>query len=373
MHNIRLLDSYRGLAAIVVFLDHLSATFLLPFTGASGTLDTIMGLLGGWAVNIFFILSGYLITFSILVNTNTNGRFVWQNYLVSRIARIYPPLMASLALCVIIYLTVNYFNLHGKQTYRLPTDLYLIREKFEIRYREIFYSLLMQGGMLNANGPLWSLYVETKTYLLAMFIAIFMMGKIGKTWKLVSIMSVFYLLVDLYQFISYVAIWMLGAAAALVLHGHLLKRTYLNLVYGGAITVSIFCFIANPDLFMQQFIITGAGFAASLSFSIILAGFMFDWQLGAQTMSLFSKTAKYSYTLYIVHFPLLLLAFSLTHQFISANFHYAYLTFNCLLTFVIILFIAKIIAKYFENKRYFESLIWKHMFRHSEKNGNFKK
>jgi peptidoglycan/LPS O-acetylase OafA/YrhL len=361
MHNIRLLDSFRGLAAIAVLSDHLCATFLLPFLGATSSLDVAMGLLGSWAVIIFFILSGYLITSSILYNIKNNGGFVWQDYLVSRIARIYPPLIASLVLCVIIFWIANHFNLHGKQAFRLPTDLYVIRDKFEFRYREIGLSLLMRGGALDMNGPLWSLYVEVKTYLLAMFVAIlgYHGGKLRRIGQIVSVIGIISILPDLIHNFTYVAIWTLGGIFALVLQGNVVKRSYLKPVYGVAILIFLFCSIMAPSLFMQQHIFTGAGFTASIAFSIILAGFMFDWQIGAQIISSFSGTAKYSYTLYIVHFPLLLFAFSLTHQFLASNFHYGYLVGVCGLTFVVIIWIAQTIARYFENKQYFESLIRK--------------
>ena len=363
MHNIRLLDSFRGLAAIAVLLDHLCATFLLPVLGVTSALSAAMGLLGSWAVIIFFILSGYLITSSILYNINKNGSFVWQDYLVSRIARIYPPLIASLVLCVVIFWIADYFNMHGMEAFRLPTDLYVIREKFAFRYKELVLSLLMRGAMLDMNGPLWSLYVEVKTYLLAMFIA--MLGythggklrRIGRS--LISIIGIIYVLPDLIHQFTYVAIWILGGIFALVLQGNVVKRSYLKPFYGVAILIFLFCSIMEPSLFMQQYILTGAGFTASIAFSIILAGFMFDWQIGARVISSFSGTAKYSYTLYIVHFPLLLFAFSLTHRFLSSNFHYGYLLGICGVTFVVIIWIAQTIAGYFENKRYFESLIRK--------------
>ena len=338
----------------------------MPFFGNTGVLNIAMNLLGGWAVIIFFILSGYLITYSILYNTNTNGCFRWTDYLISRIARIYPPLICSLVLCTIIFLIAKNLNLHGMQGFRLPGDLFVIRDKFEFRFQEIFSSLLMRGGMLDLNGPLWSLYVEVKTYLLAMFAALFLAGGGRKTGKVVSIIGIIFVLSDLRHFFAYVAIWILGGGFAMILQGHIMKRTFLKPLYAGAIAIALFCAIINPDLIMPANISTSAGFAASISLSIILAAFMFDSQIGAGIISKFSGTAKYSYTLYIVHFPLLLFAFSLTHEFLSSNLQYGYLAGVCALTFIAIIGIAQSLAIYFENKRYFESLIKKSVYRFSE-------
>lgn len=373
MHNIRRLDSFRGLAAIAVLLDHLCTTFLMPFLGNTGALNIAMNLLGGWAVIIFFILSGYLITYSILYNTSTNGRFLWTDYLISRVARIYPTLICSLALCTIIFLIAKYFNLHGMQGFRLPGDFYVIRDKFEFKFQDVLNSLLMRGGMLDLNGPLWSLYIEVKTYLLAMFVAIFLAGGAGKTGKIVSIMGIIFVLTDLTHFFAYVAIWILGGGFALILQGHIMKRSFLKPLYAGAIAFTLFSAIIDPVLIMPHNISTGAGFAASIALSIIVAGIMFDSQIGAGIISKFSATAKYSYTLYIVHFPLLLFAFSLTHEFLSTNFRYGYLAGISALTFVAIIWIAQLLARYFENKRYFESLIRKSAYRFSEMIGNCRK
>lgn len=373
MHNIRRLDSFRGLAAIAVLLDHLCTTFLMPYLGNTGALNIVMNLLGGWAVIIFFILSGYLITYSIVYNTHTNGCFRWTDYLISRIARIYPPLICSLLLCAIIFLIANNFNLHGMQGFRLPTDLFVIRDKFEFRFQEIFSSLLMRGGMLALNGPLWSLYIEVKTYLLAMFVAIFMAGQSGKIGKAISIIGIIFVLTNLIHSFAYVAIWILGGGFAMIVQGHIVKRAFLKPLYAGAIAITLFIAIINPDLIMPQNISTGAGFAASIALSIILAGFMFDSQIGTGIISKFSATAKYSYTLYIVHFPLLLFAFSLSHEFLSSNFRYGYLAGISALTFVVIIWIAQFLAQYCENKRFFESLIRKSTYKLSEVMGNCRK
>src|SRR5664279_2946650 len=143
MFHIKLADSCRGLAAIAVFTDHLIATFVLPHVGADGYLSRVFSVIGEWSVNAFFLLSGYFITHSILANTRSNGRFKWQDYLISRVARIYPPLIASVLICLAVYWIVMLFDLHGRVSLRLPTDLYVIRENISLEYREIIYSLLM--------------------------------------------------------------------------------------------------------------------------------------------------------------------------------------------------------------------------------------
>lgn len=360
MHNIKLYDSYRGLAAIVVFSSHLCLTFLFPYMGSAGKLFNAMSLLSTWAVNIFFLLSGYLITFSILRNISKNGYFKWQDFMISRIARIYPPLIASLMICILLYWVFIYFDLHGKYSFRLSSDLYVIREKFSLEYREIADSLLMRGGMLSVNGPLWSLYVEVKIYLIAMLIAILIASSMRWWIKFAAFALLISMSIKLTDSLIFVIIWVLGSVFALTLQ-HIKRRTaygnIMKLLYSFAFIVFLY-YAFDPMVFIQNNK-TYDGFFATIALSFLLAGLIFKWQIGTKLLYIFSPTAKFSYTLYVIHFPLLLFIFSLTHQMLSSNFNFSKLFVVSGLVFAITISSAYAIASYFEDKKRFEYFIRK--------------
>jgi len=356
IHNVKLYDNYRGLLAIIVLIGHLCATFLYPYLGATGILPDLMNFLSTWSVNIFFILSGYLITHSILRNIFKNGYFKWSDFLISRIARIYPPLIASILLSTILYWLVVYFNLHGKYSFLLPSDLYVIRDNFSFKYREIVDSLLMRGGLLYVNGALWSLYVEVRIYLVAMLIAILIKGRMGWWAKSIAFIVLFYISIKLKDSSVFVTIWMLGSVFSVIHHEKFrLPRGVSYVIFLLALIISLY-YSFTPRAFLQNDN-TINGFFATCALSILLAGLIFIWQVGTNFLYLFSTSAKYSYTLYIIHFPLLLFAFSLTHQMLSSNFQYLKLFIVCIVVFAVILCFAYIMASYFEDKRRFEGYI----------------
>ncbi|ODU00623.1 MAG: hypothetical protein ABS79_03000 [Planctomycetes bacterium SCN 63-9] len=85
MRRIRELDAIRGLAAIAIVVFHL----WLPQFGWLG-----------YAVNLFFVLSGYLITSIVLGNT-LGGRFLWSFY-ARRALRIWPIYYVALFAVVLV-------------------------------------------------------------------------------------------------------------------------------------------------------------------------------------------------------------------------------------------------------------------------------
>jgi peptidoglycan/LPS O-acetylase OafA/YrhL len=91
MGRIRELDSLRGLAAIVILIYHLRPGGLVPM---------------GWAaVDLFFVLSGYLITSIILAHVGTAGFFA--AFAVRRGLRIWPPYYLTLAALVLVDRTIG--------------------------------------------------------------------------------------------------------------------------------------------------------------------------------------------------------------------------------------------------------------------------
>ncbi|WP_088287752.1 acyltransferase [Kineosporia sp. A_224] len=83
MARVRALDGLRAVAVMLVFLKHLQ----LP------------AFRGGWVgVDIFFVLSGFLITSMLLGEHERTGRIDLRSFWVRRLARLYPALIAMVVL-----------------------------------------------------------------------------------------------------------------------------------------------------------------------------------------------------------------------------------------------------------------------------------
>ena len=91
------IDGLRALAIISVVVYHANIYF-----------DNFRFLSGGYlGVDIFFVISGYLITSIIVKEININNRFNILNFLESRSRRIFPVLLISL----IFFLPIGYLLL----------------------------------------------------------------------------------------------------------------------------------------------------------------------------------------------------------------------------------------------------------------------
>ncbi len=78
------LDGLRGIAIILVLIHHFSLGLVFPQTAAGKLLDRILA--AGWiGVDIFFVLSGFLIT-GILLDAGTD----WTRFYRNRAFRIVP-------------------------------------------------------------------------------------------------------------------------------------------------------------------------------------------------------------------------------------------------------------------------------------------
>jgi hypothetical protein len=145
------LDGLRGLSAQVVFIGHL-LTILVPTLGA-GTVHFL-----GWsaraAVIIFFCLSGFVITSSIL-RVREYGEFTLQDYIVRRIARIYPPYLLAIAVSWLAFLLVK--GTEALSPVSFGTEL----------LRALVFLNRGHDVVTQMDGPLWSLRLEVIAYAIA--------------------------------------------------------------------------------------------------------------------------------------------------------------------------------------------------------------
>jgi peptidoglycan/LPS O-acetylase OafA/YrhL len=152
------LDGLRGIAAMTVVLYHYVLSIALP----PGTLHHIQNCfrLGGYGVDLFFVLSGFLIG-GILLDCKSSPRY-FRTFYLRRFHRIFPlyylwlGLYVSLALSVFRYLPLSIRSIWPGWR---PTLVYAF-------FVQNLVSKQLQGIAAAWLGPLWSLAVEEQFYLL---------------------------------------------------------------------------------------------------------------------------------------------------------------------------------------------------------------
>lgn len=158
LHRIAELDGVRGIAVLAVMFLHFHA----PFAGwrPLGVVSDV--LMQGWAgVDIFFVLSGFLIT-SILISTRNASNY-FRAFYARRALRIFPLAFAFIAL--FYWLALPVAHRHGLLP-KLP-------ESEQIWYW-LFVGNWRQGLGLNDGGELghfWSLAIEEQFYILFSLLA----------------------------------------------------------------------------------------------------------------------------------------------------------------------------------------------------------
>lgn len=358
------LDSIRGLSAIIVLFSHIIQIYVLPYLGTVTPLDDISNFLASYAVMAFFIISGFVIATSILANIQKNeGRFDLREFLIGRLTRILPPLLFALLITYLVYLVISVFNLHGKVSFILPGDLSVIRDSASFDWRSIFGNLLfLQNIVPNVtapvlNGALWSLSYEFWFYVLAMFFANWVVNKrivLGGFVMMAIIVCLIYF--RSFLFLTFFLTWCGGAVWAVLYHYHKenikkIKLLALPLILGVA---AIMMEQSGIGIFAMNIPYRNLYFAfiqTLICLSLVLIVMEATENLRTRQVNYLglNKTAKFSYTLYVIHFPLLMLGFSLFHPILHTLPMIVSFLVGSLLGILIIL-ISSVLAKWVENK-----------------------
>jgi peptidoglycan/LPS O-acetylase OafA/YrhL len=130
------LDGVRALSFLIVFVAHAGLDWIVP---------------GRFGVNIFFLLSGYLIATLMVRERAKTGWISLKLFYVRRALRIFPPMYAILG-ATLLYLWVSH-QTAGITLGGLCSQLFY--------YQNYWY----HGGLIPGLGSLWSLAVEEHFYL----------------------------------------------------------------------------------------------------------------------------------------------------------------------------------------------------------------
>lgn len=150
------LDGLRALSFLLVFFSHL---------GWMG------GRPGGFGVNVFFCISGYLITNLLIREWDRTNTISMRNFYLRRAARIFPGMYAVSLMCILL---VHFHFLAGVLKWRAVL--------FELLYLKNYSSMwgIFHGDSDYAipwTESFWSLCVEEHFYLLFPFLFLFLLRR----------------------------------------------------------------------------------------------------------------------------------------------------------------------------------------------------
>jgi peptidoglycan/LPS O-acetylase OafA/YrhL len=154
------LDGYRGVAVLLVLLLHLLVMPFYEVTSPANWLEAlVVGALsyGALGVDLFFVLSGYLITGILLDTKSTPGYF--RNFYIRRVLRIFPLYYGVLAL--VFFVSPFISSLQGPSL-----DALRANQAWAWLYAVNVFAAARGAWSLPSIDHFWSLAVEEQFYLL---------------------------------------------------------------------------------------------------------------------------------------------------------------------------------------------------------------
>lgn len=297
------LDLLRGVSAQVVVIGH--ALFFYGFTGLDT--DPNVFVVQSYAVLVFFILSGFLITYSTVSKLRRGAAYGFRHFFVDRFSRIYTGFVPALLFVLVI-------DCISRSLY---PDAYPYAAGFNLKtfvgnllmLQDIPGANYLFGGRMTSFGsgrPFWSLAIEWWIYMFFGWALLRLFPRRGNRW------------VNLLVFIPLLIVpsfnlwggagnglmmtWLLGALAYLVIAGgHLnnLNRWHIWLLSAWLTALGVIRFLKTGEEYdpILTFISTAVILLLVKSFA------SFKWS--KSMVWLIRKNAAFSFTLYLVHYAVL--------------------------------------------------------------------
>ncbi len=328
--NLQLIQLLRGIAALLVVFYHATSNAKEIF---NKTFFFNFFLFGGAGVDIFFVLSGFIITYTSLKYIGHFNNL--PSFLRRRFVRIYPAYWIIITLLLIAQLLLpSFYKTH-----------------YNFTFNNLISTYLLFPGHTMINGVSWTLTYELFFYLL--FSLAFIISQ--KKYALLAALTYGFVLILLPVFnYNYTNqnLWanlvtfpmntefILGILAALIITGLPHKLNMLFIV-GGTII-----FLLNGVIIDTGFILVNNSFNRVILFGIpsffIITGLV-NYELNkiVSVPKLLMKLGEASYSLYLLHLPLLIAAFKMINKLnIKSNFliHCLSILIVCVICYTSILF-----------------------------------
>jgi peptidoglycan/LPS O-acetylase OafA/YrhL len=310
------LDLIRGLAAIAVLISHLRNIFFvdygdLPSRLKGALLATVYFTtdLGHQAVIVFFVLSGFLIGGSV-IKTTVDNRWSWRSYLINRGTRLYVVLIPALLLGLVLDragMALSGRGIYGGYLHNHVIE-FPVAERTSITIL-LGNALFLQGILVKpfgSNAALWSLSYEFWYYILFPFL-ICMVFSAERSVRLSSVGATALILVAVGKDISlYLLVWLCGAILNLFPRQSMHLRRSTILACLGVFVLGLIegrLAVLASSTFINDLVLGLA--TATLTYALVSDRRYADKRRFYTSFA--SGIAGFSYSLYLVHLPFLVL------------------------------------------------------------------
>ena len=312
---IKHLDGLRAVAIFGVIIYHAKIYFTSePFLKG--------GFLG---VDLFFVISGYLMT-SIIYEQSKNNNFSFKKFILKRIRRIFP---AILFICI-VSLPFIYFHIMPKdlieQIKSILSSIFFFSNFF---YSYISQEYAAESSLLKPFIHTWSLSVEMQFYVILPLIIVLVIKKDLSLFKTFLILIIIFFICSLfsniyfqdlnfYNSISRLWEFLFGGLVYLIQKKNFKinqNNSFINsLIILSFFTIIFYFIIFDTDLFFKTWLLIPFVFCSG-----ILIFFKENNLMNKLfNLNLISYIGKISYSLYLTHFPIF--AFSRITDFTKGNF-----------------------------------------------------
>lgn len=335
------LEGIRGIAAIVVVLYHfLLAFYLFSFFGPKSPgltqhmrfEDNLYGspfsgfISGTFAVAIFFVLSGFVLSIGYF---QTGKMSIVKRLASKRYLRLMLPALASLLLC---YFLIRIGASHIKEASAITNSTWLASNWNFVPHlsevlRDGFLTIFTQDPIHSYNNVLWTMSYEfAGSFLVFLFLALF--AKTPNRWVLYAILSVV-------TFNTWFFAFVIGMVFAdMYSRGYLKQKTrslffalpllltgiYLGgYPFGNDLSGTAYFFYGQLPFSGLNYQIISLTLGAAIIVSVVLATSQVANILRKKYIS---KLGKYTFSLYLVHIPILY-TFS-SAVFVASTAHFGY-------------------------------------------------
>lgn len=316
------IDMARWISAAIVFLGHLRNPVFFGFESVPvADRSLIVKLwffvtgLHNEAVIVFFVLSGFLVG-GIATARRQTGQFRLPDYLIDRISRIFLPYLPALLLTALLdWIGSHYFGAAGLYTHEQP----MIREKLasgafsEAATPFIFMmNVLMQQTLrtlpFGSNGPLWTISLEFWFYIA---FGLALVATAARARRDIVIRAIVLVALALFlgaDFFVFFGLWLIGVAVAQIPWRYLERPLVALALFAAMLLVARF---GMGAVHATPLVLAIRNYAVAASFGWVLLSMRGVSFKPLETIApLNAFMAKFSYSVYLIHFPLLIFLLS---------------------------------------------------------------